>query len=122
MYLADALEDLDGEIHEMVGVLPSTVHMKPRRLSLGYTTVVTSAPSLLGSVGTVARGHEFHYSTLDAVPDSVARVYRLSDTRGNERVEGFQVGRALLSYVHLHFGSNPAIPSAFVDACAGWRS
>ena len=121
MYLADALEDLDGHLHEMVGVLPATVRMKPRRLSLGYTSVVTSGPSLLGPAGTAARGHEFHYSTLDSVPESVARVYRMSDTRGNERAEGFQIGRALLSYVHLHFGSNPAIAVAFVDACTEWR-
>ena len=34
------------------------------------------------------------------------------------RVEGYQIGSALLSYVHLHFASNPAIAQAFVSACA----
>ena len=121
MYLADALEDGEGGVHEMAGVLPATVRMRPRRLSLGYTSVTTSAPSLLGAVGTTARGHEFHYSTLDPVPDSVPRVYRLADGRGNERVEGYQIGNALLSYVHLHFASNPAIAAALVDACARRR-
>ena len=118
MYLADALEDLDGGVHEMVGVLPATVRMRPRRLSLGYTTITTTAPSLLGPPGTLARGHEFHYSTLERVPVSVPRVYRLTDPRGGERVEGYLVGSALASYVHLHFGSNPSIAKAFVCACA----
>ena len=118
MYLAEALEDGEGDVHEMAGVLPATVRMRPRRLSLGYTSVTTSAPSLLGAVGTTARGHEFHYSTLDPVPDSVPRVYRLADARGNERVEGYHIRNALLSYVHLHFASNPAVASALVDACA----
>ena len=122
MYLADALEDDDGVAHEMVGVLPATVRMRPRRLSLGYTTVTTDAPSLLGPAGTVARGHEFHYSTLSEVPSSVARVYRIADTRGNERAEGYQIGNALLSYVHLHFGSNPALAPALVAACARGRA
>jgi cobyrinic acid a,c-diamide synthase len=121
MYLAETLEDLDGAVHEMVGVLPATVRMRPRRLSLGYTSITTTAPSLLGAAGTAARGHEFHYSTLDPVPASVPRAYRLTGPRGDERVEGYQVGAALLSYVHLHFASNPSLARAFVQACARWR-
>jgi cobyrinic acid a,c-diamide synthase len=122
MYLAETLEDLDGVAHDMVGVLPATVRMRPRTLSLGYTSVTTTAATVLGPAGTTARGHEFHYSTLDAVPASIPRVYRVTDTRGGERVEGYTVGNALLSYVHLHFASNPAIAGAFVEACARWRA
>ena len=122
MYLSEALEDDDGVTHEMVGVLPAVVRMRPRRLSLGYTTLTTLAPSLLGPAGTVARGHEFHYSTLGEVPPSIAGVCRLEDTRGAARIEGYQVGNAVLSYVHLHFGSNPAVAAAFVEACAGRRA
>jgi len=122
MYLADALEDLAGNVHEMVGILPATVRMRPRRLSLGYITVTTTAPSLLGPTGTIARGHEFHYSTLEPVPASVPRAYYLTDTRGGSRAEGYQIGQALLSYVHLHFGSNDALAPALVDACVRTRA
>jgi len=73
------------------------------------------------AAGAVARGHEFHYSTLDAVPERVARVYRLEDGRGGDRAEGYLIHRALLSYVHLHFASNPELPRAFVAACADAR-
>jgi cobyrinic acid a,c-diamide synthase len=118
MYLADSLEDAHGVAHEMVGVLPASVTMRPSFLCLGYASVTTTAPSLLGPAGTTARGHEFRYSTLGAVPDSVPRIYRATDTRGSVRAEGYQVGGALLSYVHLHFGSNAAIAPAFVSACA----
>jgi cobyrinic acid a,c-diamide synthase len=121
MYLADALEDLEGNVHEMVGLLPATVRMRPRRLSLGYMTVTTAAPSLLGPAGTIARGHEFHYSTLEPVPAAVPRAYGLTDTRGGSRAEGYQIGNALLSYVHLHFGSNGALAPALVEACARSR-
>ena len=119
MYLAETLEDAGGVTHEMVGVLPAAVRMRPALLCLGYTGVTTTAPSLLGPAGTTARGHEFRFSTLGEVPGSVPRIYQASDTRGSVRAEGYQVGGALLSYVHLHFGSNPAIAPAFVSACAG---
>jgi cobyrinic acid a,c-diamide synthase len=95
--------------------------MRPRRLTLGYLDVAITAATPLGAAGTTARGHEFHYSTLEPVPPSVARVYRVTDVRGARRVEGYAIGGALLSYVHLHFASNPSIARAFVGACAGRR-
>jgi cobyrinic acid a,c-diamide synthase len=91
--------------------------MRARRLTLGYASVVTTAPSLLGPAGTAARGHEFHLSALDPVPASVARVYRVADASGRERAEGYQVGAALMSYAHLHFASNAGLAPAFVAAC-----
>lgn len=121
MYLADSLEDADGATHAMVGLLPARVHMRPRRLSLGYTEVTLQGNSLLGARGAVARGHEFHYSSLDPVSPSVARVYRLHRRGSEDRDEGYQVGNALLSYVHLHFASNPDTARSFVAACAAAR-
>lgn len=122
MYLAEALEDLDGVTHPLVGLLPTTVRMRPRRLTLGYTDVVLTGDAPLGNAGTAARGHEFHYSSPDPVPQSVRRVYRISRRQGGERAEGYLVGRALMSYVHLHFASNPAIAQRFVEACTETRS
>ena len=120
MYLASTLEDLDGVTHEMVGVLPAGVRMLPRHLCLGYTEVTFTAEAPLGAPDATARGHQFHASTLDPVPPSVKRVYRLG--RGlaspDERAEGYVVGNALISYVHLHFASNPALAERFVTSCA----
>jgi cobyrinic acid a,c-diamide synthase len=122
MYLAQTLEDGRGVPHEMVGVLPAAVSMRPALLCLGYASVTTTAPSLLGPAGTTARGHEFRFSTLGEVPASVPRIYRASDTRGNVRAEGYRIGNALVSYVHLHFASNPALAAAFVGACEECRA
>ncbi|MBI4635171.1 MAG: cobyrinate a,c-diamide synthase [Candidatus Rokubacteria bacterium] len=119
MYLAEALEDLDGVPHPMVGLLPTTVGMVPRGLTLGYAEVVLTRDTPLGSAGTRARGHEFHYSTLGPVPASIPRAYRVQVRGGGERVEGYLIGRALMSYVHLHFASCPDLARGFVEACAG---
>jgi cobyrinic acid a,c-diamide synthase len=105
----------------MVGLLPAAVCMQPRRLTLGYREVSFAADCPLGAAGQVARGHEFHGSTLSPVSDSVPRVYRLRAGPGEERAEGYLIGRALLSYVHLHFGSNPVLAEAFVGSCARMR-
>ena len=117
MYLAEALEDLAGDRFPMVGLLPATVRMRPPRMTLSYTEVTLQADSPLGAAGTLARGHEFHFSTLDPVPRSVERVYRLRRRGGDEGVEGYRIRNALLSYVHLHFGSNPELAAGLVRAC-----
>ena len=121
MYLAEAIDDMDGVAHPMVGLLPTTVRMRPRRMTLGYREVRFTADAPLGAAGTLARGHEFHYSTLDPVPASIPRVWRLSGRHGDDRAEGYLIERALISYVHLHFASNPELPRAFVAACADAR-
>ena len=73
--------------HAMVGLLPTTVRMRPRRLSLAYTEVTITGPTPLGSAGMVARGHEFHYSRIDPLHDAIARAYRLRPRHGEERAE-----------------------------------
>lgn len=121
MYLAEALEDLDGVAHPMVGLLPTTVRLRPRRLTLAYCEVTLTAHTPLGPAGTCARGHEFHASTADPVPATVRRAYRVARRDGETFAEGYLVERALMSYVHLHFASNPALAPAFVAACAAAR-
>ena len=113
MYLADALEDADGCEHAMVGLLPTRARMNPPRMTLGYVALRLTRDTPLGAAGSTARGHRFHFSTLDPVPADVARVY--------DGAEGYLIGHTLLSYAHLHFASNPALASGFVDACAEWR-
>jgi cobyrinic acid a,c-diamide synthase len=117
MYLAETLQDLDGVSFPMVGLLPTTVRMTPRRLTLAYTEVEFTTDAILGPQGSCARGHEFHYSTMDPVPDSIPRVYRLRQKLGGERAEGYRVNNALMSYVHLHFASNPDLATRIVEAC-----
>jgi cobyrinic acid a,c-diamide synthase len=92
--------------------------MRAHGLTLGYAEVTLAAAGPLGAAGTVARGQEFHSSTLGPVSTAVPRVYQVRSPSGAARAEGYLVGRTLMSYVHLHFASNPAVATAFVDACA----
>src|SRR5260370_12683469 len=115
MYLAETLEDPEGVANPMVGLLPATVRMRPRKLSLGYPEVFFTSDTPLGPAGSIARGHEFHYSTLDPVPDSVARAWRVEERRGGPRAEGYVTRPTLLRYVPPHFRSWPQLPRPFVD-------
>ncbi len=121
MLLAASLETTDGTPYPMAGLLPARVRMEPGRLTLGYREVTLTAGGPLGPAGAVARGHEFHASVLDAVPAAVQRIYRVTSPTGGAPAEGYLIGHTVMSYVHLHFASNPALARAFVDACAEAR-
>lgn len=111
MYLG---QHLDG--YEMAGALPLATRLGPRLRALGYREVRTTRDCLLGPAGTVFRGHAFHYSELCG-PPGCASAYVAAGWGGQE-AEGWTHGRVLASYVHAHFGSNPALARALVAACA----
>jgi cobyrinic acid a,c-diamide synthase len=115
LYLAEALEDGGGTLQPMVGLLPTVGRLRANRLRLGYAEVETTRETLLGPAGTVVRGHEFHASEIDPVPAEVSRAYRVRASEGDPpRVEGYLIKATLMSYVHLHFGSNRAVADHLV--------
>jgi cobyrinic acid a,c-diamide synthase len=46
----------------------------------------------------------------------IKKVYQVS-AKGKKAAEGFLYKNCLASYVHLHFGSNPAMARRLVEAC-----
>ena len=123
MYLAEAVEDEAGDIHPMVGLLPTTVRMKPRQLTLGYVLVEITRETPLAPAGTVVRGHQFHASRIEPVPAWVPRAYSVRTTSGGvPGGEGYLIGNSLLSYVHVHFESNPRVAEHLVASCRAGRN
>ena len=101
----------------MAGVFPVQARMLSRRKALGYREIELRSDCLLGPVGTVVRGHEFHYSEMTP-PHEVEKVYLVKDRHGQAvGEEGCRVGNTLGSYIHLHFGSNPQVAENFVSFC-----
>lgn len=116
MYLTQAIRDFEGRSHEMVGLFPAEAVMGKAGMMLGYRTVALSQPCVLGDSGIIARGHEFHYSTL--VPRGpLDFACSLSDTRGGSQgQDGLVLGNVLGLYTHLHFSSRPEIAATLVNA------
>jgi len=122
MYLSREIEDLEGRRHPMAGVLPLSVRMLPRLKALGYREITLTGSGLLGPKGTKARGHEFHYSEIAAELEDLPRLYKITARQGQETApEGYSVNNVLASYVHLHFGSNPAVARHLVERCLDYK-
>jgi cobyrinic acid a,c-diamide synthase len=85
--------------------------MQKRLAKLGYVEVENASAESWRLV----RGHEFRYSIMDPMPESVTRVYR-------EPAEGYRIGSVMGSYIHLHFLSCPHFAEQFVQDCASQRT
>ena len=121
MALCRTLEDLDGQCHDMAGCFDFTCRMSKTLRALGYREITLNRDTIIGPEGLTARGHEFHYSSLDDHKEK--SVYTASDRTGAARsVPGFVVNRTLGSYLHLHFKSNPTVPQHFVQACVQYQA
>jgi cobyrinic acid a,c-diamide synthase len=108
MYLCRSLQDMEGVVHEMAGIFPFHTVMNKRLRKLGYRQVTLLTDCILGARGDRLKGHEFHYYDIDNDADRLdttknhTPLYKLD----NNSHEGYSVGSALGSYVHLHFGDS----------------
>jgi len=109
LYLCETLDD-----HAMCGVLAARGHMAGR-LTLGYreATAATATPWL--DAGAAVRGHEFHYSAIEAAEGAAA--WTLA-ARGAERREGIVAGAVQASYLHVHWAAHPDLALRFARAAA----
>lgn len=100
MVLGAALTDVDGVRHEMAGLLGLETSYAKRRMHLGYRLAELAAPMPGRGPGARLRGHEFHYSTIIAQPDTPLAVVR--DATGAIVAEtGSRRGCATGTFFHL---------------------
>ncbi|WP_041262883.1 cobyrinate a,c-diamide synthase [Citrifermentans bemidjiense] len=111
----------EGENHCFAGIFPVQTRMLPRRKALGYREVELLEDCTIGRKGSVARGHEFHYSDMQEMPLHVERLYRVTRKGVELAPEGYRYKNCLASYIHLHFGSSPDLAPHFVEQGRAYR-
>jgi len=118
VYLTEGLEASDDQPSaDFAGVFAARCRMLPRRKALGYRQVELTSDTIIGKVGAIMRGHEFHYSEISTMPEEVECSYKVSRQGVVLAGEGYRIRNCLGSYIHLHFGSNLEIAGAFVSLC-----
>jgi cobyrinic acid a,c-diamide synthase len=100
MVLGTALTDAEGLSHAMTGLLGLETSFAQRRMHLGYRLAELTAPMPGHRAGARLRGHEFHYSTILAQPDTPLAVVR--DATGAMIAEtGSRRGSVTGTFFHL---------------------
>jgi cobyrinic acid a,c-diamide synthase len=115
------LADSDQPV-PMAGCFDLDVAMSGRLRSLGYREVTLTTDTVIGAKGNRVRGHEFHYSSVTADHETCDRVFEVTTRAGQDvQVTGYRKYQTLGSYLHVHFGSNPAVAGSFVSRCRDFR-
>ena len=83
MVLGEALEDADGVVHPMLGLLSHSTSFAKRKMNLGYRRATIVADGPMAPRGSVLRGHEFHYARVTD-PGSDEPFAHLADGQGRE--------------------------------------
>ena len=100
MVLGTALTDAEGIRHPMTGLLGLETSFARRRMHLGYRLAELSSSIPGYAAGARLRGHEFHYSTILAQPDTPLAVVR--DATGAAIAEtGSRRGNVTGTFFHL---------------------
>jgi len=116
IYLSQQLTTANGITYPMARVFPFAIEMTGKLVQFGYVTVELTDDCLLGTRGTIIRGHSFHYSRISN-HSGIGTHYRVQySLSGKLENEGYGVGNVLASYIHLHFRAAPTAAAHFVEA------
>jgi cobyrinic acid a,c-diamide synthase len=103
MYLGENLR-VEGRSYPMAGVLPVGFGMEKRPQGHGYTVLEVEKENPFFPVGSILKGHEFHYSRVLWLKEGKA--YLVHRVRRGTGIDGAQDGlcfkNVLASYSHLH--------------------
>jgi cobyrinic acid a,c-diamide synthase len=102
MVLGESLTDQAGHAHRMAGLLGASFSFAKRKLHLGYRQARLAETHPLGSKGTILRGHEFHYATIETMSPGDQPFAFVQDAHGGaEQSEGSRRGTVTGSFFHL---------------------
>lgn len=102
MVLGKTLTDERGHVHRMAGLLDVSFSFAKRKLHLGYRLARLADAHPLGAEGSLLRGHEFHYATIEGDFPRERPFAFVQDAHGGcEKPEGIRRGRVSGTFFHL---------------------
>ena len=102
MAMSRSLTTIDGDTHEMAGILPADVEMRDRYQALNHIEMRGLDDGLTALAGESLRGHEFHYSkaSIDADARFAFEMVRGDGIDGEH--DGLTEYDSLGTYAHVH--------------------
>ncbi len=114
MYLHEEMEDMEGRLHEMTGVIKGRAFRTERLSRFGYVTLQKHEKDVYGEIP----AHEFHY--FDST--NCGQAFSAKKPAGNRQWECMHAdGRLLAGFPHLYYYGNPAVPWEFLKQCACYK-
>ena len=109
MYLHDTMEDGDGIVRNMCGVITGTTHNTGSLKRFGYIT--------LNKDGISIKGHEFHYWDSDSCGEDWIACRKSGQTYNCIHDDG----RLVAGYPHLYYPSSPEFVRMVIERAEQYR-
>ncbi len=123
MYLSRELA-WDGKIYPMAGVLPADIVVSKKPRGHGYTILEVTTPNPFFATGKTFHGHEFHYSYVHSMDETVQCHFAFKVLKGEgimKGMEGVCCGNVLATYSHLHATGTPEWVQGMVKAASSYK-
>jgi len=115
MYLTKSIHD-GKKKHQMVGLIDAETKMT-KKMTLNYTEGTVCKQCVISKASQKVRGHEFHFSEVNALPKDSKFAYSLDIGKGIKNgKDGLILYDTLASYGHLYFDSSN-YAKQFVSNC-----
>ena len=115
MYLHQNMEDVDGEVYPMAGLIKGDCYKTDKLTRFGYAELIAQKDGLLHKKGETTRVHEFHYWD----SDDAGRGYVASKPLREESWDCVCVTDTMYAgYPHLYLAADHAAAWRFAQACA----
>ncbi|MBC8204995.1 MAG: hydrogenobyrinic acid a,c-diamide synthase (glutamine-hydrolyzing) [FCB group bacterium] len=115
IYLCRSLKIKD-KIYQFAGVFPLDLEMMSNPQGHGYSEVEVDRRNPYFPIGTILRGHEFHYTRIISGSEDVNTAYSvLRGTGCFGGRDGLFSNNVLASYLHLHASGTPQWAENFVN-------
>lgn len=117
LYLHESMEDCEGKVFPMAGVIPASCKNAGKLVRFGYIEM-TQRQGLFLPEGEKIRGHEFHYyDSTDNGKDCVA----VKPVSGRQYPCVIAGKNHWWGFPHLYYPSNPAFARHFVEEAVTYK-
>jgi cobyrinic acid a,c-diamide synthase len=102
IYLSNSLT-WHNKTYDMAGVFPIDLIMNEKPVGHGYVEGEITRPNPFFEIGTLFKGHEFHYTGLMDYRNDLDPCIKLSTGRGlGNRTDGLLYNNCMACYCHIH--------------------
>jgi cobyrinic acid a,c-diamide synthase len=121
MYLAEKVFWMEKE-YSLSGVLPIVINMHDKPQGHGYCEMVADSKNPFYEIGTVLKGHEFHYSKICNYDPNIKSCLSVSRGTGcfNER-DGLVYKNVFASYLHVHALATPEWVTGMIKCAKNYK-
>ena len=123
MYLGESVH-VQNKFFPMAGIFPVVFNVDKKPWGHGYTILQSDAPNPFFKSGSIIRGHEFHYSKVEAwEKDRVNLAFKVKRGFGfNGKRDGLCYKNVLSTYTHIHALGERRWASALVRKAESFKN